>query len=384
VTDLDIKNTFLLQVAKEEHSSLATTLRDRLINSVSGRKNRILKEKDDLFNIAESNAIHLHPNQFTMAHPGSPNGMHTKRSTRQRREIEDVPGFPESHKRKRKAIEDIGSPVPSKRLMENGFSTPIWTTEQVSKAMNKGNDAPAYSVEKLFTDKELTQAYSTAAHAANHYILSHKVLNEDQPPQNGNGESNSQEGERGGPTNAENEVTDSPPSAPPMERNPSHATRSTRNAAHANNYYGMDDSQDTLALPPNRETYSSVLPKIPSLTAPRKEGKDRDGRESLFRATDDEVYNDLERMRKCINLNRAEGNNGASLFVTNNDMDLLAAAVAGPGAYQGWAVARKPKLEDAVGGVPMSKQSSEMGGVAMSRQNTGEGGSSMGRRRGRQ
>src|SRR5436853_6705107 len=99
----------MIKLAEEEHKALASTIRDRLINSVNGRKARLIKEKDDVLNIADSNAMLMHPSQFVVTNPSSPGGIQGKRATRHRRDLDEIPSFPENYKRKRKAADDIGS-----------------------------------------------------------------------------------------------------------------------------------------------------------------------------------------------------------------------------------------------------------------------------------
>jgi hypothetical protein len=385
----------MIKLAEEEHKSLSTSLRDRLINSVSGRKARLIKEKDELFNISESNALLMHPNQFSIANPSSPGGMHGKRSTRQRRELEDVQGFPDSHKRKRKAADEIGSPVPSRRHLENGFSTPIWTSEQLAKATNKGSGSPAYSVEKLFTEKELSMAYNTAAQAAMNYIVTHKVRNGSQSPQNGKSDSQSRDDDQAGDGDHDNDGAESPPSAPLMDRQYSHATRSTRggltNGNGVTSMTGIDALTD-LTLPANFQIFSSTLPKMPPLHAitTTAKGKEKQEANSPAQMKDEDIYNDLQRIEICKSINERSGQAGKSLDVENGDREILAAAVAKPGTFQAWLrtdktnMTRNKALNNVeAGGEPMSHQSSfagsEMGGEPMSRTATNDGGSSMGK-----
>lgn len=377
----------MIKLAEEEHKSLSTTLRDRLINSVSARKTKLLKEKDELFNIAESNALHMHPNQYSIANPSSPGGMHGKRSTRQRRDIEDVPGFPESHKRKRKAADDIGSPVPSKRHIENGFSTPIWTTEQVSKALTKGSGSPLYSVDKLFTERELSMAYNTAAQAANNYILSHKV-NDSQSDQDEAGYSNIRGEDSGAYAEGDNDGHDSPPSAPAMDRQYSHATRSTRTVGVLNPS-GVEALTD-LSLPANFHIFSSQLPKLPAPFGLNMQKTWLASQNSPAENKRYETDGDLQRIETCKRINEQFGN-GSNFDVEHGDRKILAAAVAKPGEFQGWIQRDKrdrrvlrgtggDERDDALG----EQSSGELASVPMSRTATGEGGSSMGKRRARQ
>lgn len=84
-------------------------------------------------------------------------------------------------------------------------------------------NGPVYSIDKLFTDKELSMHYNTSAIAAHQYVLRNRangnasLPDDDSDSGNGNGD----------------EDNESTPSAPAMERNVSHATRSTRGGGGA-------------------------------------------------------------------------------------------------------------------------------------------------------
>lgn len=399
----------MIKLAEEEHKALASSLRDRLINSVTGKKIKLNKEKDDLLNIGESNALLMHPNQYTVANPSSPGGVHSKRATRHRRDIDDIPGFPESHKRKRKAADDVGSPAPARRHLENGFSTPIWTSEQVARAANKGSTSPLYSVEKLFTEKELAMTYNAAALAARIYVLTHGPEKNGSSNNDSDSASNEGEGQKPADADQENEGPDSPPAAPAMDRQFSHATRSTRGATGLGigtytTSTGIDIISDP-ALPSNFLRMAAQLPKMPPLLhAIMVKPYAKDAPNSPTGIGSDELMLDLQTIERSQRANEISGV-GRSL---DFDRDMLTAAVAEPGKYPAWLPSEKmdgatknaSKMaaatglgvgEDSQGGVPMSKQSSmggsEAGGVPMSRTGTGQGevGSSMlsGKRRGR-
>jgi hypothetical protein len=399
----------MIKLAEEEHKALASSLRDRLINSVTGKKIKLNKEKDDLLNIGESNALLMHPNQFTVANPSSPGGVHSKRATRHRRDIDDIPGFPESHKRKRRAVDDVGSPAPTRRHLENGFSTPIWTSEQVARAANKGSTSPLYSVEKLFTEKELAMTYNAAALAARIYVLTHGPEKNGSSNNESDSASNEGEGQKPADADQENEGTDSPPAAPAMDRQFSHATRSTRGVTGLGigaytTSTGIDIVTDP-SLPGSFLRMAAQLPKMPPLLhAIMIKPYAKDAPNSPTGIGNDELNLDLHNIERAQRANEINGM-GRSL---EYDREMLTAAVAEPGKYPVWLPTEKmdsatkntSKMiaagglgvgDDGQGGVPMSKQSSiggsEAGGVPMSRTGTGqgEGGSSMmgGKRRGR-
>ncbi|KAH8735098.1 putative deacetylase complex subunit Sds3 [Ilyonectria robusta] len=217
----EYKNTYAYKVetAKREHRALTSTLRDRLINTLTQKKNRLNREKEVL-EINDSNALLLNPNQFSLTNPSSPGGTHGKRATRLRKDADDM--YSDNKKRKRNPGDDDGSPVPMRRALDPNNTTPLWQSEKARAAAKQ--NGPAYSIDKLFTDKELSLNYNTAALAAHQYILRNRVSGSGSSPEDtdsGNGNDNGDD-------------ADSQPSAPMMERSVSHATRSTRGGANHN------------------------------------------------------------------------------------------------------------------------------------------------------
>lgn len=204
--------------AKREHNYLSSTVRDRLINTIAAKKFRLNKEKEAL-EISDASALLLHPNQFSINNPASPGGTHGKRATRLRREMEEMPGFSENKKRKRNGNDEDGSPAPTRRAMDSNGVTPVWQNDRMRFGKMTG---PVYSIDKLFTDKELSMAYNTAALAAHKHILRHKT-------RDGQGSSPSESGPEDG-----EDAEDGYSIAPAMERQISHATRSTRGVHSAN------------------------------------------------------------------------------------------------------------------------------------------------------
>lgn len=243
---------------------MSTTLRDRLINSVTSKKNRLAKDKESLELGENSNALLLHPSQFGVANPASPGGIHGKRATRHRRDADELHNFPESNKRKRKAHDSDESPAPTRQRIDNGSSTPVWFAEQNAlKAVQI--DSALYSVEKLFTEKELAMTYNAAAMAAHSYMQRQKVSDEDDSPPNGKSESGS-ENEKVITTTAELEAEDaeSPPGGAAMERQYSHATRSTRGAGHYITGFGIDALGD-INYPGTFDALVKQIPKLPPI-----------------------------------------------------------------------------------------------------------------------
>ncbi|KAF4974783.1 hypothetical protein FZEAL_8360 [Fusarium zealandicum] len=220
----EYKNTYAYKVetAKREHRALTGTLRDRLINTLTQKKNRLNREKEVL-EINDSNALLLNPNQFSLTNPASPGGPHGKRATRLRKDADDMQMYSDSKKRKRNAGDDDGSPAPIRRAMDPNNTTPLWQSEKARAAAKQ--NGPVYSIDKLFTDKELSLNYNTAALAAHQYVLRNRVNGSGLSPD----DSDSGLGEANGDHDAESQ-----PSAPTMERSVSHATRSTRGGANHN------------------------------------------------------------------------------------------------------------------------------------------------------
>ncbi|PHH66678.1 hypothetical protein CDD81_6515 [Ophiocordyceps australis] len=218
---LEYKNThtFKTETAKREHEALNTTMRDRLINQLNVKKSRLTKERE-VFEICETNALLLNPAQFSLTNPGSPGGHPGKRSTRNRREADD--GH-DSRKRKRNGDEDDGSPAPTRRGLDVNGTTPYWQSEKGRNEVRK--QGATYTINNLFTDKELSMNYNTAALASHHFMVRHRnnvhsnIPGSPEESDAGNGDSNG-----AGAADAPNH------SAPAMERQVSHATRSTQRA----------------------------------------------------------------------------------------------------------------------------------------------------------
>ena len=194
------------------------------MNTIAAKKFRLNKEKETL-EISDASALLLHPNQFSLAHPSSPSGTHGKRATRLRREMDEIPSLIDSKKRKRLPGEDDGSPVPQRRALDPANTTPLWQGDRLASRKVTGS---VFSIDKLFTDKELSMTYNAAAVAAHKHILLHRprldehgrIISSPTGSDSGAGDNDDQDG------------TDSAPSAVPMERNVSHATRSGRGAAN--------------------------------------------------------------------------------------------------------------------------------------------------------
>lgn len=153
---------------------LAKTIRTRLVTSVTKKRDKLLKEKEQL-DIADSSALFLNPNQFTMNIPGSPGGITNPRKTRHMRHRvgdQDEASLDRGRKRKAPADDDgTDSPAPSFRPLPNdtnGAASPY--RDARDKTLFTQYEAPVFSIDKLFTDKELAHATTIASIATHHFF----------------------------------------------------------------------------------------------------------------------------------------------------------------------------------------------------------------------
>lgn len=145
-----------VEVALKEHHLLVETVRQRLIQSVNQKRSALLKEKEKL-DIADTNALLYHPNQFSINNSASPGGPQSNRKTRHARhrleaeEMEPIGGV--SNKRKRKAPTDVenGSPGPAGRDTEP--TNPL--KEANARLEAHQITAPLYSIDRLFSARDL-------------------------------------------------------------------------------------------------------------------------------------------------------------------------------------------------------------------------------------
>lgn len=233
-------------MAHEEHKALAESIRARLIQSVNQKKAKLMREKEQL-DIGDSNALLLHPSQFSIAHPASPGGPTAPRKTRHARnrivdpdELPSAAAAQENRRKRKAAFEELdnGSPTPASRHADAGNRSPY--RDARAKIIYHQQEAPVYTVDKLFTEKELAMNMNNAAIAAQHFLLQLK----NQP--NGtatNGSTNAHiDGEdhnTGSGNAATNDAADAsddatPAMAPDMDRTVSHhATRGATRSALA-------------------------------------------------------------------------------------------------------------------------------------------------------
>ncbi|CAJ2511659.1 Uu.00g072840.m01.CDS01 [Anthostomella pinea] len=396
----DYHNThaYRVEVAKREHRALSATLKDRLINNILSKKYRLGKEKEAI-EISDSSALLLHPNQFSLTNPASPGGTHGKRNTRLRREMEELPGYSENKKRKRNAADDDGSPAPVRRALDPTNTTPFWQSDRL-RGLRK-ETGPVYSIDKLFTDKELSLTYNTAAIAAHKHLLTRRDVNGNVLPSPeesdaGNGEANEDEED---------------PSAATMERQPSHATRSTRGGHNHQNFYDNKilgiEGLANFQISGNLDKMASQEPKLPPLIHSQySKAYIKSESNTPIGLTPDDALHDLTVMGLYKSIQSQTGV-GSNMDVANGGRRLLE-AMAQPqrrSNYATYVQGPRPSTDAlseglgfpsssardepngagpanhahgvapfnaAAAGVPMSRQSS-LGGVAMSRTGSARG-----------
>lgn len=168
---------FATLVAIEECKKLMEQIRDRVIHQVNNKKTNLLKEKH-LLDIGDTNALLLHPNQFSLGNPASPGGPQSNRKTRHMRhrlEVDDLVTIADGSKRKRKAPgeNDAGSPGPAGRpsLVD---ATAAWRESQAKLDADLAT-APSISIDELFTEKELNANLQYASQAAIELLASKRL-----------------------------------------------------------------------------------------------------------------------------------------------------------------------------------------------------------------
>ncbi|RDA87931.1 hypothetical protein CP532_1687 [Ophiocordyceps camponoti-leonardi (nom. inval.)] len=404
----EYRNThmFKMETAKREHDALNSTMRDRLVNQLNSKKARLMKEKE-AFEMSDSNALLLNPAQFSLTNPGSPGGHAGKRSTRNRKEADNHDAFgSEGKKRKRNAGDDDGSPAPTRRALDPSVTTAYWQSEKARVEARK--QGVAWTIASLFTEKELSMHYNAAALASHSHILRHRT-NGNAPSPQGSDSGNGGDNEAGDGEAAQL-------SAPTMERQPSHATRSTRVAAQNNfsddKFFGIEGI-GSYDLPSNLDLMhgSDCTPKMPMVTnyPPYTKANAKADPSLPSTLSEKEVSLDSQIMAclKQYDLNRSPGShldNPKGLRKTFEAVSVPYQA----GRFVSFAkVNRENETEalresfgvglpptsnvrdqqspgrgmngQAAGGTPMSRQSSA-GGVAMSRQGTAGSGRTKTRR----
>ncbi|KAG9243032.1 Sds3-like-domain-containing protein [Calycina marina] len=328
VSELKATHAYHMRIASEEHKALSSTLRDRLMNSVISKKNRLSRDKETV-EIGDSNAALLHPSQFGIANPASPGGVHGKRATRHRRDAEELT-LAEGTKRKRRAIDDDESPAPFRQRLDNGNVTPLWQLERREMTATQ-IDSPLYSIEKLFTERELSMVHNTAATASHYYMQRHPPYDDENSPSNGKAESSTDAG-----TAEDGEDADPPLGGAMMERQYSHATRSTRAAAPFSTGLGVDLITD-LNYPGSLEAISKQNPRLPPLlaTVMQRSWTKNENTNSTMGLAPEDAAADFELMAQGMLYNKHHGK-GRNLDLENGGRALLEAVSAprsGPQYY---------------------------------------------------
>lgn len=106
---------YQVDVASIEHEQLATTIRDRIYQSATKRRTKLVAERETL-DLADTNAVLFYSSNYSSTHQGSPSGPHSNRKTRHTRhrlEVDEMGIIAESNKRRRKGPTDTenGSPT---------------------------------------------------------------------------------------------------------------------------------------------------------------------------------------------------------------------------------------------------------------------------------
>ncbi|KAF1989775.1 hypothetical protein K402DRAFT_444781 [Aulographum hederae CBS 113979] len=364
--ELQQRHQFHVRLAHEERRLLATSVRERLVQHLNQKRSKLLKEKEQL-DIGDTNAMLLYPNQFSInGNPASPGGPHNARKTRQAKSrVVDRDALPEAavsqeNQKKRKAAaleDDHGSPGPFSRTVEAVGSAPFHDAK--NKLIFSQHEAPAYSIDRLFTEKELAMNMNTAWLATQNFLtrLKNNSANGAKDPY-ANGVNGSHLGDD--LLDSVEPTADEEVEATGMERTVSHhATRGAAKNALADLANVADLSQ----------YYPNPGPTImPGLIGAKANGT-APGPSSL---TPEEIGQDLYLFSRPP---------GADDALANRLLDqafapLQSTEVQYRPPTQAPENGDVPHILSALGGVPMSAQSSqggysEAGGVPMSRQGSG-------------
>lgn len=236
--EIENNHYYKVQIAEEEHKLLAATIRERLIASIQQRTNRLKREKEQL-DLSDSNAMLLHPNQFSIHNPASPGGPQAPRKTRRTGhkfgDAEDMATASEN-KRKRKLFEEQenDSSGPSGRPTEMGIGSPF--REAKARTINAQFESAAYSLERLFSEKELNMAMNQATTAASHFFAKIKHSEAGTHEATANGHTNGVNGDHAsenGDAMEQDQDSDDVPGASDMTRQLSSNPHATRGATRS-------------------------------------------------------------------------------------------------------------------------------------------------------
>lgn len=271
---------YKMKFAQEEHKQLSSSLKDRLIQSIGHKRQRLMREKEQL-DLADSTALLLHPTQFSITHPSSPGGAQANRKTRNTRhrpdDLDDVGGH-------------AGGERPSKRRRKNAaeeveaeHATPRMRTADLRASPPREAQRPPtsiYTIDRLFTEKELNSSMQSAAVVTAQYFAHVKAkaygveLHQD-PTQTRHledmddaagspGDGSAREGTSGEDTGM---------AAPEMDRSANasqHATRSGRNGGGGGGASGLHLLGDAAAASQMVSSFGLLVPlHVPSATVGR-------------------------------------------------------------------------------------------------------------------
>lgn len=211
-------------------------MRRRLIQNLNQKKAALQKEKEKL-DIADTNSLLYHPNQFSFNNGASPGGLQSNRKTRHTRhrlDVDDVDVSSGNSKRKRKAPADVdnGSPAPTGREVE-----PLITLKEANVKLEYPQVAsPLYSLDRLFSQRELDSNLQLATYDAVEILKRRKFNKDSNTNLNSivptNVDSSDSEDNADGGGDLDPTAEDMFLQAPEMERIPTnasqHLTRSTR------------------------------------------------------------------------------------------------------------------------------------------------------------
>ncbi|KAI7492969.1 hypothetical protein KC367_g8888, partial [Hortaea werneckii] len=402
-----------LHQASEEHAALSATIRQRLIASLTKKRQNLLRDKEQL-DIADSNALLLHPSHFSINNPGSPGG--TAQQNRKTRHLRHRAGSPApgdigadkggegiggKKKRKAGAMDDENgngneSPAPPHQPFRlppppdalGGGRSPF--KDARDKSGYAQFEAPAYSLERIFTEKELAMATATAQHATYRYFhtpQAHKdTATEGQTGSGSNGtavpsvdgqegmlpdaaategQQTGEDGTTGAHPTTENVGTPPPsqptpaPAAQEMERSTSHQVL-TRGTARANPLAALSDLAAAAAThsqggPSTLTRDNPFAPVIPSYHAVSRSDKSFAGAPTPSGVGLVEGENDFEMMRRSGQQHpqvQANGYHTAAMDpedLPDAPANLAAEDVSAAAAALGGAEMRRQLLDQALG-----------------------------------
>lgn len=178
IRELEQDYDYWTRVAEKECTSLLTNLRARFTKIVSDKKATLLKEREkpEIFDVT---SLLVSQSQFSLANPASPGGPLSNRKTRHTRhrlDVEDIGPAGENKKRRKLGADaDEGSPGPSNRMAD--IDAPVLSKDTRTKADVYQPLASAYSMDALFSDKELVMTTQEASYAAVQDMLAQRKKN---------------------------------------------------------------------------------------------------------------------------------------------------------------------------------------------------------------